>query len=129
MIIEIVTCYHCGSENVVRNGKVPNGKQKYLCHGCGRQSRQDPESNAYPPERRKEILPPYQERFSLRGLARTFGVVRNTVARSVACWLKKAASLPPLTRILLPAPTPEALVLELDELWSFGRKQAYKRWV
>jgi insertion element IS1 protein InsB len=30
---------------------------------------------------------------------------------------------------LLPVPTPEALVLELDELWSFVRKKANKRWV
>jgi transposase-like protein len=86
MIIEVVTCYHCGSENIVRNGKAPNGKQKYLCRHCGRQSREDPASNAYPPERREEILRAYQERSSLRGLTRTFGVARNTVTR----WLKKS---------------------------------------
>jgi hypothetical protein len=49
MIIEVVTCYHCGSENIVRDGKAPNGKQKYLCRDCGRQSREDPASNAYIP--------------------------------------------------------------------------------
>jgi transposase-like protein len=86
MIIEVVTCYHCGGENIVRNGKAPNGKQKYLCRDCGRQSREDPQSNAYPPERREEILRAYQERSSLRGLTRTFGVARNTVTR----WLKKS---------------------------------------
>ena len=86
MIIEVVTCYRCGSENIVRNGKAPNGKQKYLCRDCGRQSREDPASNAYPPERREEILRAYQERSSLRALTRTFGVARNTVAR----WLKKS---------------------------------------
>ena len=87
MIIEVVSCYHCGSENIVRNGKAPNGKQKYLCRDCGRQSRdEDPASSAYPPERREEILRAYQERSSLRGLTRTFGVARNTVTR----WLKKS---------------------------------------
>jgi transposase-like protein len=86
MIIEAVVCYHCGSENIVRNGKAPNGKQKYLCRDCARQSRQDPASNAYPPHRREEILRAYQERSSLRGLTRTFGVARNTVTR----WLKKS---------------------------------------
>ena len=87
MIIEVVSCYHCGSENIVRNGKAPNGKQKYLCRACGRQSREDPASSAYPPERREEILRAYQERrSSLRGLTRTFGVARNTVTR----WLKKS---------------------------------------
>lgn len=31
MVTQIISCYHCGSENIVKNGKAPNGKQKYLC--------------------------------------------------------------------------------------------------
>jgi transposase-like protein len=86
MVTQIITCYHCESENIVKNGKAPNGKQKYLCHDCGRQSREYPGSNAYAPERREEILRAYQERSSLRGLAHTFGISRNTLTR----WLKKS---------------------------------------
>jgi transposase-like protein len=86
MITITLTCYHCGSENLVRNGRTRNGKQRYLCHDCGRTSRANPSSPAYPAERREEILRAYQERSSLRGLSRTFGVSRNTVSS----WLKKA---------------------------------------
>ncbi len=87
MLTQIITCYHCASEDIVKNGKAPNAKQKYLRHDCGRQSREDPGgSNAYAPQRREEILHAYQERSSLRGLTRTFGVSRNTVTR----WLKKS---------------------------------------
>ena len=89
MVTQIITCYHCGGENIVKNGKAPNnGKQEYLCHDCGRQSREDPGPHAYAPQRREEILSACQERSSLRGLARarTFGVSRNTVTR----WLKKS---------------------------------------
>src|SRR5215210_1023396 len=125
MITQVITCYHCDSENIVKNGKAPNGKQKYLCHECGRQSREDPGSNAHSPQRREEILRAYQERSGLRGLGRTFGISRNTVTR----WLNKAANLPPLERTLLPAPPSEALALELDELCSFVGKKADKRWV
>ncbi len=71
---------------VLTYGKAPNGKQKYLCHDCGRQSREAPDSNAYEPQRREEILRAYQERSSLRGLTRTLGVSRNIVSR----WLKKS---------------------------------------
>ena len=83
MVTQVIICYHCDSENIVKNGRAPNGKQKYLCHDCGgRQSREDPGSNAYAPRRREEILSAYQERSGLRGLARTsFGVSRNTVTR------------------------------------------------
>jgi transposase-like protein len=87
MVTQVITCYHCDSQNIVKNGFAPNnGKQKYLCHDCHRQSREDPDSNAYPSQRREEILRAYQERSSLRGLARTFGVSRNTLTR----WLKKS---------------------------------------
>src|SRR4051794_39040713 len=80
MVIEVIYCRHCGSDDVVKNGLAPNnGKQKYLCHACGRQSREDPSPNGYTQERKEEILRAYQERSSLRGLRRTFGVSPTTV--------------------------------------------------
>ena len=97
MVTHTVLCYHCQSENIVKNGIAPNGKQKYRCLDCilsktapsgparKRQSRDDPAPLGYPPERREEILNAYQERSSLRGLSRIFGVARNTVSG----WLKK----------------------------------------
>jgi len=72
-------CRHCGSDQLVKNGHTRKGKQMYKCHGCGRQSREKPGSNAYSPEKKAEILRAYDERSSLRGLTRTFGVSRTTV--------------------------------------------------
>jgi transposase-like protein len=46
---------------------------------------ENPAPQGYVPERRAEILRAYEERSSLRGLSRTFGVSRTTVA----AWLKK----------------------------------------
>jgi len=80
-----LVCRHCGSDQLVRNGIAPNGKQKYLCHTCGKQSRANPGSSAHSAARKDEILRAYEERSSLRGLERTFGVSRNTVS----VWLKK----------------------------------------
>ena len=85
MVTETLTCYHCSSENIVKNGVAPNGKQKYRCKDCKQQSREDPSVNGYTEPRKEEILRAYEERSSLRGLERTFGVARNTVSR----WLKK----------------------------------------
>src|SRR5437868_3970756 len=68
MVIEVIYCRHCASDDIVKNGFAPNnGKQKYLCHACGRQSREDPSPNGYAEERKEEILRSYQERSSLRG--------------------------------------------------------------
>jgi transposase-like protein len=81
-------CRHCGHSTLVKYGIAPNGKQKYLCRTCGRQSREHPQLPGYSPERREEILRAYQERASLRGIERIFGVSRSTVIE----WLKKKPS-------------------------------------
>jgi transposase-like protein len=85
MVTITVHCPHCQSDALVRNGHASNGKQLYRCRSCGRQSRENPTPHAYPEARREEILHAYQERSSLRGLTRTFGVSRTTVSS----WIKK----------------------------------------
>ena len=60
--------------------------QRYKCHSCGKQHREHPRSNAYTPEQQDTILNAAQERSSLRGLTRTFGVSRQTVTS----WIKKS---------------------------------------
>lgn len=105
-------CRQCGSENIVKNGKRADGKQKYHCGECGAYGTLL-RSERYSAERKAEILCAYEERSSLRGLSRTFGVARATVSK----WLReKAASLPAMP----PVVEAEADdVLELDEVWSF----------
>jgi len=117
MVIIVLKCPYCESKNVVRNGHSPNGKQKYLCNDCKRQTRENSTSRGYSEEEKERILKAYEERSSLRGLKRTFGVERNTVSK----WIKKADSLPPLSETLLKpdAKKAEDIILELDELWSF----------
>jgi len=85
MVTNIIKCYHCGSEKIVKHGLTKNGKQRYFCNDCGRSSRAAPQPNGYTAEQRAEILRAYEERSSLRGLTRTFGVARNTVSG----WLQK----------------------------------------
>jgi transposase-like protein len=94
MVTKIINCYHCGSENIVKHGLTKNGKQRYLCQDCNRSSREQPQPNGYTEQQREEILRAYQERSSLRGLTRTFGVARNTVSN----WLKKRTDAPALER-------------------------------
>src|ERR1700693_6517558 len=85
MVTITLYCAYCGSDALVRDGHAPNGKQKYRCHACRRRSRETPTPNAYSETRREEILHAYQERSSLRGLTRTFGISRTTVSS----WIKQ----------------------------------------
>jgi len=98
MVTQTVLCSHCGSPRLTRDGKAPNGKQKYLCHGCGRRSRQNPGTRAYPDELRTQVLAAYHERCSQRGVCRIFGISRETLA----AWLKKSRDVAALTGDLGP---------------------------
>jgi transposase-like protein len=85
MVYQTIKCRHCGSEDIKKDGKSPNGKQRYHCKACGRASREKTD-DGYSEERKEEILKVYQKRSSRRGSARTFGIARNTLAS----WLKKS---------------------------------------
>ena len=87
MVTKVITCYHCGSERLVKNGHDPHSKQRYLCRACGRANLDDPAPvGGYSEAEKAWILRAYEKRSSLRALARTFGVSRNTVS----AWLKKS---------------------------------------
>ena len=94
MVTITVHCPHCGSDQVKRNGHASNGKQRYYCQSCHKQSRENPTPHAYSEERREEILRAYEERSSLRGIQRTFAVSRHTVSE----WLKKSSQAAGLER-------------------------------
>jgi IS1 family transposase len=61
---------------------------------------------------------------SLRGIARTFGVHRQSVSRWIVIHVQ---SLPDLQDTLLPAKPDD--VLEYDEAWSFVLAKVNKRWL
>ena len=79
---------HCGSPPppLTRDGKAPNGKQKYLCHAPGTRSRHAPGTRAYPEGFRAQVLAAYHECCSQRGVCRIFGISRETLA----AWLKNS---------------------------------------
>ena len=78
-------CPACQSRQAVKNGKAKNGTQTYLCKVCGRRLHPDAKPVAHSEATQKQILAAVQERMSLRGVQRVFGVHRNTVIR----WIKK----------------------------------------
>jgi len=85
MVTITLKCPHCGSEKLVRDGFTPNRKQRYWCHNCNRSSRDNPQPQGYSEAEKEQIPAAYEERSSLRGLERVFGVSRKTVS----VWLKK----------------------------------------
>jgi transposase-like protein len=88
-------CRACGSTHIVKNGRNRSGSQQYQCRTC-RASKVLFPKQRYSEERKGEVLRAYQERSSLRGLNRTFGITRKTITQ----WLKKTPT--PARRVLRP---------------------------
>jgi len=125
MIQETVTltCTRCGSTHIVRNGRNKCGNRQYHCKDCGAYGVLKPKVK-YSRQQKETILKASQERISLRGLQRVFGVHRHSVLR----WIKAPVQqLPLLVETLLPVQVGD--VLELDELWSFVGNKTHKRWL
>ena len=117
-------CRSCGSSNIVSNGTNKAGSPQYHCKNCGVYRVLSPRRR-YSSEQKTTILKATQERVSLRGIQRIFGVHRQTVAR----WQVAHTRQQPLLVETL-APGREDDVLELDEVWTFvGRKRAGERWL
>ena len=89
MVIQVLHCRHCQSQNVIRHGKDASGTQRYRCHDCTRTFRQQPKSRTRPQEFQATVLAAYQERASMRGVCRILGIDRETLTN----WLKKSQPL------------------------------------
>lgn len=126
MIRQVIShvCRTCGSSNIVKNGTNKRGNPQYHCKECGAYRVLQPQAR-YTPEQKTTILKASEERISLRGLQRVFGVHRQTVSR----WRREQVrQLPLLVETLLPAQPEE--VLELDEVWTYvGSKRTGEPWL
>ena len=72
-------CRHCGSERLRKNGHANNGAQRARCLECGRTFHLEPKGPRYDQKFKTQVLAAYQDRMSIRGITRTFGVCYQTV--------------------------------------------------
>lgn len=77
-------CRKCGSTKMIKNGHNRSGSQQSQCKVCGAIGVLNPQQYDSP-ERKDEIFRAYQERPSMRGIHRIFGVSR----KALAAWIKK----------------------------------------
>lgn len=70
----IPTCPRCQSENVIRNGRIHNGKPKFACKAWHRQFVENPTHPRISDETKALIDKLLLERVSLAGIVRVSGV-------------------------------------------------------
>jgi len=67
-------CPQCGSEQVIKNGHIHNGKPKWKCKACGRQFVANPQWRRVSDETKALIDKLLLEKIALAGIARVTGV-------------------------------------------------------
>ena len=72
-------CARCGSERIRKNGHANNGAQRAKCLECERTFILEPKGPPYDDAFKEQVVRAYQDRMSIRGITRTFGVCYNTI--------------------------------------------------
>ncbi len=107
-------CPSCGSQYLIKNGSIHNGKPKHQCKSCGHQFIDNPTKTIVLLETKQLIDTLLLERISLRGIARVTGVswswLQNYVNQKLSC-IPRQISISEKPR--------GKLIIECDEMWSF----------
>lgn len=74
MCSPLPACPRCGSDQVVKNGSIHNGKQNHRCKICGRQFVENPENKTIDAATKQLIDKLLLEDLSLAGIARVTDV-------------------------------------------------------
>ena len=69
-----LTCPSCNSQNVVKNGRIHNGKQNHKCRACGRQFVKDPKQKRIDQSTRALVDKLLLEKIPLAGIVRVCDV-------------------------------------------------------
>ena len=90
----IHACPHCGGERLQKNGRTNHGAQRARCVDCQRTFTLVPKGPRYDQRFKDQVLAAYQDRMSLRGIRRAFGVCYETVM----VWLGEKSGATPGVR-------------------------------
>lgn len=117
-------CPDCGSNHIVKNGRIHNKKPKYKCQSCGRQFVENPTNKVISSQTKDLIDRLLLEKISLAGIARSTGVSQKWLQDYVN---NKYASIE--RRVKVKPKKKVRLNVECDELWSFVDCKENKQWV
>lgn len=116
-------CPTCGSDHIVKNGHIHNGKPKYACRNCGRQFVENPENTISFAQ--KELIDKLLlERISLAGIVRATGVSKR--------WLQDYVNqkYDAVLRKIEVTDKPKGKIrIQCDEMWSFVFSKNHKYWI
>jgi transposase-like protein len=119
----MVICKHCGCDISVKNGYV-KGKQRYKCKNCSKTYREGDEREKYTNEQRLKVLKWYLEGAGIMSIERMEGVPNPLIIQ----WIRKFSKIirQKLNETIIPENAKEIQILELDELFTYCKKNSTK---
>jgi insertion element IS1 protein InsB len=118
-----MNCPVCKSTNIIKNGTIHNGKQKYQCNDCKRQFVENPQNKIIPPKTWELVDKLLLEKIPIAGISRVTGISEPWLQRYIN---RKYENTPHEIGIVKKK---GSLTIECDEMWSFVGKKANKKWV
>ena len=117
-------CPVCSSQNVIKNGNIHNGKQKFMCKECGRQFVENPENKNISHDIKNIIDKLLLERISLAGIARAAKVSERWLQSYINDKYDNIER-----KIIIEKKEKGRLTIECDEMWSFVNNKDNKIWI
>ena len=119
----MILCKHCGSDKHVNNGIV-HGKQRYKCKDCARTYREGDLREKYTAEQRIRVIKWYLEGAGIMSIERMEGVANPLIIK----WIRKFSKIlrQRLDETVIPEDVKDIQILELDELFSYCKKNLTK---
>lgn len=123
-----ISCPHCQSHTIRKNGSIHSGKQKYECLACKKQFVENPQNKIIPDDIKERIRRSLLERVSLEGICRIFDVSMPWLLEFME---KTFQSLPDDLNATVISENDdfEVAVLEGDEMWSFVGSKRNDQWL
>lgn len=116
-------CPTCNSENIIKNGSIHNGKQKYACKDCNRQFVLEP-TNCISEEKKELIDKLLLEKIPLAGIARVVDISEYWLQKYVN---EKYDSISQVIDITIKKKG--KIIIQCDEMWSFVMNKDNKQWI
>ena len=119
----MILCKHYGSDKHVKNGIV-HGKQRYKCKDCARTYREGDLREKYTAEQRIRVIKWYLEGAGIMSIERMEGVANPLIIK----WIRKFSKIlrQRLDETVIPEDVKDIQILELDELFSYCKKNLTK---
>ena len=118
-----MNCPACESTNIIKNGTIHNGKQKYQCKDCGRQFVENPQNKIIPAKTWELVDKLLLEKIPIAGISRVTGISEPWLQRYIN---RKYENTP---REISIVKKKGSLTIECDEMWSFVGNKGNKQWV